>query len=212
MTTKLSVYLLACALTMAACLSACSTGDDEADVLMAPAYSDKYGEAALGTMYFLGHQTITWDYSDELYESDDDFFARTNFVNVNTDFMVTIEEGKLTIDHPLPMLLVGRQTEHENTEMTCYLKGYSSDMRQLVYGLVPPNMEFYDLRISSNGDTTVCRHFYEFSYESQAVVDNYSGELTISLIVAHAVQFDIQMQDEQVAGTGWTLTAKRVSM
>ena len=195
-------------------LGACSVGDEDEDRLFEP---QDYSTPSAGDEFkeeFVGHTTITWSYSKNLYSSDEDFFKRTNKVNVDTDFKVTIKADKAIIDHSLVELLLGRRADETDsiTVMPCYLKGMSDYGAQEVWGLTPPKLEFEDREISVDGDTTTTRYCYEFSYESQAFIDYYASELTLSLIVAHATVNGDAVPDEEVAGRGWTLTAKRVTI
>ena len=184
-------------------LGAC-TVDGDSDTAAVQAY---YSETPL---VFVGHKTLSWSYADPDEDGVEESFKDTNRVNVDTDFKVTIADGQLVIDHSLAELLLGRRTDEKETVMGVVIAGNTIDYQQVAYTLMPRPLNFVDYVVRANGDTVTTDYSYEFSPLSQAVVNNYSGELTISLILRSAAVNGVPLPERDVVNTGWALTAKRV--
>lgn len=184
-------------------LGACSVDGDE-EYAALPAY---FSETPL---VFVGHKTLSWSYDDPGEDGVEESFKDTNRVNVDTDFKVTIADGQLVIDHSLAELLLGRRTDEKETVMGVVIAGNTIDYQQVAYTLMPRPLNFVDYVVRANGDTVTTDYSYEFSPLSQAVVNNYSGELTISLILRSAAVNGVPLPERDVVNTGWALTAHRV--
>lgn len=185
-------------------LGACSVGGDEGEAAFVPA------DASQTPLVFVGHKTLSWNYTDSGEYSVEEPFKDTNRVNVDTDFKVTIADGQLVIDHSLAELLLGRRTDEKETVMGVVIAGNTIDYQQVAYTLMPRPLNFVDYVVRANGDTVTTDYSYEFSPLSQAVVNNYSGELTISLILRSAAVNGVPLPERDVVNTGWALTAHRV--
>ena len=184
-------------------LGACSV-DGDSDTAAVQAY---YSETPL---VFVGHKTLSWSYDNSGEYGVEEPFKDTNRVNVDTDFKVTIADGQLVIDHSLAELLLGRRTDEKETVMGVVIAGNTIDYQQVAYTLMLRPLNFVDYVVRANGDTVTTDYSYEFSPLSQAVVNNYSGELTISLILRSGSVNGVPMPEKDVVNTGWALTAKRV--
>lgn len=201
---KRETFMLLLCLVGLVGLGACSVGGDEGEAAFVPA------DASQTPLVFVGHKTLSWNYTDSGEYSVEEPFKDTNRVNVDTDFKVTIADGQLVIDHSLAELLLGRRTDEKETVMGVVIAGNTIDYQQVAYTLMPRPLNFVDYVVRANGDTVTTDYSYEFSPLSQAVVNNYSGELTISLILRSGSVNGVPMPEKDVVNTGWALTAKRV--
>ena len=122
------------------------------------------------------------------------------------DFIVTMYGDTLTINQSLIEMFVGYRDTIHTTKMKYYEKGYSADRSTIIYGLDVPPMEWIYMPTGPEGEHIAIRT--EFSSQSEAIYNSYSGTLDIILYS------DRQYHDGELyshSSITYSLTARRVN-
>ena len=163
-------YFYKSLLCLMAMLSGCTVDDSESSPMNTSVDADLNP-----VLTFKGHHVNYWigigpDLPDYL-------------LNFDNDFRVVVDKQKqsLTLNQSLVEMFCGYRDSQHETVMKCYVRGYSADGRLTVYGLEVPAMEWTYLPTGPEGQHVARRT--EFSSQSEAIYNTYTGSLDIFLYV-----------------------------